>query len=168
MSTTNLSEFWTTKPADQIQYTTLEFRNATAGVRRFVAEQQTAIDFRLEADAPADPDTVVTFEPLALSAPEPEQGQDGELSLDIQMGAIGFQAKQYFINVFSAWPPTVNVVWRRHLEGVVYPVQVLYFDSLSGVIEDVSVALSCAQTNQAARDVSRVYKYDEFPGLKQT
>ncbi len=165
MTATTIGEYWTVKPVDQLQYTTLEFRNASAGVRRFVTAQQEAKSFQLESTAPVDAGLVVEFEPVAFQAPEPEQGAQGGVSLDIQMGAIGFEAKQYLTQVFAAWPPTIDVVWRRHLEGVTEPVQVFYLQAKPSIIEGVSVAISCSQSNPAGRDISRIYKFDEFPGL---
>lgn len=133
MAATNFDEFWTTKPADQVEYTTLEIYNATAGLRRFVTQQAYALDFQLESGAPRNAGEVVTFDPVGFSAPEPEQGEDG-MALDINLGAIGFEAKKYLKDVFSAWPPTIEIVWRRYLSGVTEPF-VLYFEAQAPALE---------------------------------
>lgn len=165
MSAATINEFWATKPADQAWYTTLEVYNANAGLRRFVAGQQSAQTFTLEANAPRNAGESVSFEPVGFRAPQPEQGDDG-MTLDIQLGAIGFEAKPYIKDVIGSWPPTIEIVWRQHLSGVTDPVQWFYFEAADLSLESISVGIRAEQVNQAARDVSRIYKGDEFQGLR--
>lgn len=158
-------EFFTSKPSNQAVYTTLEIYNANAGLHRFVSKQQLPKSFTLESDAPRNGGEVVEFEPVGFEAPEPEQGEDG-MFMDVQLGAIGFEARKYLKAVFDSWPPTIDLIWRQYFEGVTEPVQVFYFQVASPSIENVSVAMRAEQVNRAAQDVSRTYDGDDFPGLR--
>lgn len=166
MAAPNREQFFTTKPADQVEYTTLEIYNANAGMLRFVTGQTFSKDFTLESEAPRNAGEVVTFDPYQFAAPEPEQGTDGEVSLDIQLGTVGVQAKQYMRDVSASWPPIIDIVWRKHLSGVTDPVFVLYFQAETVGLQNIDAAISARQVNQAARDVSRKYN-DDFPGLQE-
>lgn len=160
-----LPEFFTQKPANQILYTTLEVYHPVAGLRRFVANQQLPKSFQLEAGAPRNAGDAVEFEPMNLEAPQPEIGEDGETSLDVQLGAIGFEAKPYIDAVMNSWPPKLEVVWRQHLSGITNPVNVLYFEGDAWALDMINLGFQCGQINFAARDISVIYTPDIFKGL---
>lgn len=166
MTAATINEFWVTKPSDQARYTTLEFHNDIAGTRRFVTMQSSAKFFQLESDAPRNAGQVVTFDPIPFEAPEPEQGDEGEVSLDITLGGVGFEVKSYLKQCFSGWPPKVEVIWRRHLEGIAEPPVVFQFQSKDSSIQLVNAQIQCRQVNYGARGIGRTYKYDDFLGLR--
>jgi hypothetical protein len=161
-----LTQFFTQKPANKVLYTTLEIYNPAAGLKRFVTGQQFDKSFKLESAAPRNPSAVVAFEPVGFEAPQPEAGEDGEVFLDVQLGAIGFEAKPYIDAVMNSWPPRIDVVWRQHLTGVEQPVAVLYFEGAAWTLDVINVGLRCEQINFASRDISLIYTPDVFKGLR--
>ena len=160
------AQFFSRKPSSQIIYTTIELYNPTQGVRRFVTGQQLPKSFQLEPEAPRDAGQVVEFDAVGFDAPEPEVGEDGLVSMDIQLGAIGFEAKRYMDGVRAAWPPVIYVVWRQYLQGVDAPQSVLYMQSEAPVIDVINVALQCSQVNLATRGPTETYDPDVFKGLQ--
>lgn len=160
-----LPEFFAQKPDSQRLYTTLEIYHPVAGLKRFVTSELWEKYFQLEAGAPRNAGQVVEFDPVGFLAPEPEIGEDGETSLDVQLGAIGFEAKPYIDAVMNSWPPKLEVVWRQHLSGVISPVNVLYFEGDAWALDMINLGFQCGQINFAARDISVIYTPDIFKGL---
>ena len=161
----NLPEFFVQKPANQTIYTTLEFYHPVAGLFRFVSNQNFAKSFQLEAGAPRNAGQMVSFDPVGFEAPQPEIGEDGETSLDLQLGAIGFEAKPFIDTVMTSWPPKIEVVWRQHLSEDTNPVNVLYFEGDAWALDVINLGVQCGQVNFAARDISVIYTPDIFKGL---
>lgn len=162
-------QFFNSKPADQVLYTTLEIYHIDIGVLRYVTGQQFDKTFTLETDAPRNANETVTFEAVAFDAPEPEQGEDGEVSLDIQLGAVGIDVKSKIKMITDAgWESPLEIVYRQHLSGETYPALVLEFEAETLTLQDLSAAIRAQQVNQAARDVAEIYTTDRFPGLSQS
>ena len=165
MAETNRTRFFQTKPLDQVLYTTLEFYNPNAGLRRFVASQVLPKEFTLEADAPRNASAIVEFEPVSMEAPEPEIGEDGA-ELDINLGAVGLEGYEYLNAVMSAWPPTIDIVWRQYLSGVTQPVGVLYLQAEAPSINLQSLTMRASQVNPRGRSVALIAKEDKYLGLR--
>src|SRR5690606_18195377 len=134
-------------------------------LRRFVTGQQFHLSFQLEADAPRNAGQVVEFEPFAFDAPEPEAGSDGNTYLDVSLGAVGIDAKEYVDAVMDSWPPVLEVIWREYLSGIATPTAVIRFEGEAWTIKELSVGFRCGQVNFAARDIAVLYEADVFKGL---
>ena len=108
-------QFFNSKPADQVLYTTIGLFHTDIGVLRYVTGQQFDKEFTLETDAPRNADELVTFEAVAFDAPEPEQGETGEVQLDIQLGAVGIDVKSKIKMITDAgWEQPLEVIYRQH------------------------------------------------------
>jgi len=166
MAESTLKAFYRTKALDQVKYTTLEFHNPNAGTRRFVTEQVEDKDFLIESGAPLNAGEVVTFQAVAFSAPEPEQSESGAM-LNIDMGAIGFEAKPYLEAVMTQWPQRLDVRYRQYLSGYSQPQLVVYLEGAEVTINDSVVSIQAEQVNQAARNIAVLYDTETYPGLRR-
>src|SRR5690606_1319328 len=110
--------------------------NPNAGLRRFVTGQQFSREFTLETDAPRNAGELVEFEPFSFDAPEPEAGADGDVYLDVNLGAVGVEAKEYIDSVMNSWPPVLEVIWREHISGITYPTAVIKFEGEAWTIKE--------------------------------
>ena len=163
---TEYKNFWTVKPLDQKEYVTVEFYHPVNGVERYVAGEMFDIDLQLEADAPRNAGQVVTFTAAAFDAPEPEQGSDGDVSLQLQLGAIGRMLKEKYRAISNSGSRVpVEVIWRKYLSGVTGPKVVLEFEEANIALRGLSAAISAKQVNPAARSVAEIYTAERFPGL---
>ena len=161
--------FFNTKPVDQVLYTTIELYHPDIGVLRYVTGQQFDKQFTLEADAPRNPGELVTFQAVAFDAPEPEQGEDGEVSLDIQFGAVGIDVKPKIKQITDpGWQQPLEIIWRQFLSDITGPQVVLEFEAETLTLQDLSAGIRAQQVNQSARDVAELYTTDRFPGLAQS
>lgn len=164
MATTR-TQFFQQKPANQKLYTTLEIYHPDQTLLRYVAGEYAAVSFTLESDAPRNPSQVVSFEPVAFEAPEPEQGQFGA-SLDVQLGLAGLEVKEYLNSLTDTGRRTpIEIIRRQHLDGVTEPFGIYRFEVSAIALKARQAAIQAEQVNAGGRDVSRRYKTDEFIGL---
>lgn len=166
---TTLGQFYREKPANVVIYTTLEFYHPDFGVLRYVLNQYSNVSLTLESSAPRDASTVVTFEPLAAQASDPEQGQFGA-SIDIQLGLAGLELKEKMNSITDVGRrKPIEVIWRRYTSDVpTMPATFFYMQAASVNLSGRRGAISAQQKSAQNRSPWRVYKDDEFPGLRQS
>lgn len=162
---TTLGQFYREKPANVVIYTTLEFYHPDFGTLRYVLNQYSSVTLTLEAGAPRNASTSVSFEPLAAQASDPEQGRFGA-SIDIQLGLAGVELKEKMNSITEAGKrKPVEVIWRRYTSDVTTaPAAFFYMQAASINLRGRQGAISAQQKSAQDRSPWRVYKDDEFPG----
>lgn len=158
-------EFFTKAPLNLVPYTTIETYHPDDGLHRYVAGQQFNKQFIIEANAPRNPVETVEFEAASLQSDEVEQGEEGEVSLDIQLGAIGQMIKERMKKV-DLWFP-IEVIRRTYIGENNPPQTVISLESDQVGLDDVLALITASQVNQYEFDVSRKYTPEIFPGLEQ-
>ena len=165
---TTLGQFYRQKPANIVVYTALEFYHSDFGVLRYVVNQYDNVTLTLEAGAPRNAGEAVVFEPIAAQAGDPEQGDFGA-SIDIQLGAAGAQLKEKINGISEAGRrEPIEVVWRKYRsDQTSAPGAVFYMQVANVAFNGRNVAIVAQQRSAQELSVWRVYKDDEFVGLKQ-
>lgn len=166
MPVTTRVKFFNVKPADQVNYTTLEIYHSAIGTWRFVTGQQFEQNFTLEIDAPRNPDESVEFLPFGFEAPDPEQGVSTTNELDINLGAVGLEVKEQLKKITEVERrEPIQVIRREHLSGVTYPTYILKYEVDSVLFQNLSVSMRCKQVNNASSNVAELQTPSRFEGL---
>lgn len=171
--------FYARKPSQVIRYHTLELYHSQTGVLRFVGDFE--VDggvaypgdehtFTLEATAPRDASTAVQFLPTYMEFTPPEQTEDPRTEIDIQLGRIGTQVKKELRKVRDGgFLESMEVIYRLFLsDDTSEPVQVYKLWTSAITLQASAVALTASDTNPANKNVSRIYRFSDFPGLDAT
>lgn len=120
MPNANLSdairEAYASAPADQVIYHTLEIYHPAFSVPIRVVRDNTALDARLEAGAPRNAGSVVTFTAYAFDVVPPEQMSSALPQLEIAIDNVSQEIiAQIELAVTSPQPATV--IYREFLSG---------------------------------------------------
>jgi len=162
------ADYFRKKPLNDVLYTTLEVYHPDVGVKRVVTMQQAAKSLALESNAPRNPSESVTFEPVGFVAPQPEIGEDGDVSLSIAIQDGAKELRDWLRGITDAGRLTpIQLIWRQHLASGTAPEVVLRFQLAGRKSRGATLAFRAEQVNPAVRQWLRVYKEDDFPGLRQ-
>lgn len=154
----NRQRYFRTKPANVVLYETLQLYHPDLGWFRYVTGQQEPKAFGVDGI-----DEV--FEPFGFVAGEPEQGEEGEVVMNIQLGAVGAFITEK-VKRISNWRAPLTVKWAQYLStDHSTPVISIDMEAHTLTLEDRVAAIRAGQVNFAAYDVAVTYKTDVFPGL---
>lgn len=150
--------YFRTKPANVVLYETLQLYHPDLGWFRYVTGQQEPKEFGVNGVAEV-------FEPFGFIAGEPEQGEEGEVVMSIQLGAVGAFITEKLKRITN-WRQPIKTVWAEYLStNPTIPVIELELEAHTISISDRIADIRAGQINFAAFDVSITYKTDAFPGL---
>lgn len=159
-------DFFRKLDGSQSIYTTLEFYNSGFGVKRYITGQQADKALRLEADAPRNPDTVVTFTAAPFEAPEPIVGEQGDVALNARIYGAGLFIEEALRERVEE--ESIEMIWRQYLGNETYPVFVLVFEVNDVTTEEIMSIIKGETINTSGLDVSERYTTDRFPGLRRS
>ncbi len=135
-------EYWVKRPADLLQFMTVEFEHPDFGFVRLVANQFSDKQFDVDA-------TLETFTAVSMDVPKvTNQSTDSTRAGTIIFGRIGieFRKKLLMITPLGAITDPITVKLRQYQEGVTLPTyeRRLYVarDGISIGSENVNVRLS--------------------------
>lgn len=171
--------FYSRKPSQTIRYHTIELYHSQIGTLRFVGDFEVdggiaypgnGHTFTLEATAPRDAGQAVEFAPTYLQFTPPEQSDDPVVSIDIQLGRIGSRVKRELKKVRDGgFLEPMAVIYRMFLsDDTSVPAQVYTLWTSGITLQASSVAITATDNNPANKNVSRVYRFTDFPGLDAT
>lgn len=154
----NRKTYFRTKPANVVLYETLQIHHPDIGWLRYVNGQQEPKEFGVDG-------VTEVFEPFGFEAGEPEQGEEGEVVMSIQLGAVGAFITEKMKMIVDYRAP-LKVVWGQYLStDHSAPAISIDMEAETITIEDRVAAIRASQVNFAAYDVAVTYKTDVFPGL---
>ena len=164
-----LREAYASAPADQVIWHTLEFWAAVFSAPIRVVRDVTALDARLEADAPRDAGEVVTFAAYAFDVVRPEVGAEALPQVTIEIDNVSLEILAQLDAAVMAGQ-RIEVIYREFLSGA----------ELDGPENDpplVMDLMSCSVTTRRIRATagfptlqdfkfpSLEYDLESYPGL---
>ncbi|QDP55669.1 MAG: hypothetical protein Tp138OMZ00d2C19078241_1 [Prokaryotic dsDNA virus sp.] len=165
MTAFNLSQFHTQKPVGQALFKTLEIYHPRIGVLRYVRDMVSQ-QLLIEAGAERNPGETVTFEPLLFSAPRPDQVENQQSAITVNLPRVGTNVIQLIKQIDGLdWLTPAAMIYREYLEGISGP-QAIYEYSIDSInLGGMDVSLVAADENAANFRVATIYTTEEFPGL---
>lgn len=165
---TRIRNYFNQKPTKTIRYQTIELSHSATGVFRFVKDFVDH-DFGLEADAPNNPGETVTFQALNFEIPEPSQTDTPNINIPIQLGRIGSGLKEQLKKITGFdFMESALVIYRVYLsDDTTTPVKTYKLFASEIGMQANNVAINAEDDNPTNMDVSRVYTFEDFPGLKE-
>lgn len=111
-----LAEAYASAPTDAVIYHTLEINHATFATPIRVVRDSADLDATLEADAPSDPSTEVTFTAYAFEIVPPEVTLDGAPRLQIEIDNV---SREILANIELAMSSRelLTVIYRAFLSS---------------------------------------------------
>lgn len=110
----------------------------------------------------------VTFDPASMKIDLPSMGEYGTLSMKIDLGRVGTDAKNFVraIEEYNTATPNKDVTQFSYYEFT-DGVEVLAFHMWvkNIIIDGQNVAIIASDDNPSAINVARTYKVEKFPGL---
>jgi len=161
---TAYEDFFRKVDGSKTLFTTLEFYNSGFGVKRYILGQQGNRSFTLEITAPRNANTLVEFTAAPINAPTPESGEQGDISLNVQIAGAGLEIEEMLMNRVKT--ETIEVVWRQHLSNETYPIVTFVFEANTVELRDLVATVQARTINTSGLDVSERYTTDRFPALK--
>lgn len=171
--------FYSRKPSTVIRYHTVELYHSQIGTLRFVGDFEVDGDiaypgnghtFTLEATAPRNAGEAVEFAPTYMDFTPPEQTSDPVTSIDIQLGRVGTRVKAELKKIRDGgFLESMSVIYRMFLsDDTSAPAEVYTLWASSVTLQATSAAITATDSNPANKNVSRIYRFTDFPGLDAT
>ncbi len=164
-----VKRFFNQHPPKIEHFVSLEFYHPQAGMVRFVANRYEVKYLGIEPGADRDAGTIQPFQPLTMTVARPEQNGDAAARITVQLGRVGsgMRNKLKQIRDFGFLQPG-EAIYREHIsDDLTAPTKVYKLFVSTITIQANSVALQLEDDNPINQDISRLYTFEDFPGLEE-
>jgi hypothetical protein len=162
-----IQQFFNQKPIAIIRFKTIEIWHPQIGTLRFVKDF-TDKQLGIESTADRDAGQTVTFSALNFEVADPAQDDTPNALIIIQLGRVGSDVKDKLklIKDFG-FMDSVEVIYRYYLsDDLTAPAKKFKLFGGSVVLSGNNAGITAEDDNPTNQDVSRVYTYEDFPGLE--
>lgn len=159
--------FFNQKPADVIQFRTVEIYHSEIGNMRFVSSWADQ-DFMIEAGAPRDAGTIQAFTALQLEWANPNQNDTGDITIPVNLGLIGSEVRSELKKIRDyGYMESIEVVLRYYLSSDTSgPKKFYYLTGDQVTLRGLESTIQASDDNPTNERTARVYTFNEFPGLE--
>lgn len=163
-----LKEAYASAPSDEVVYHTLEFRHSAFSTPIRVVRDNADLTARLEATAPVDPDTDVTFIGYAFDLTRPELSATGIPQCTIEIDNVSREILANIELAMASIDP-IEVTYREYLGSDLLgpqndPPMTLQITSISADVFRVRATASFSDIGNR-RFPREEYTTERFPGL---
>jgi hypothetical protein len=162
-----IQNFFNKKPIATIRLQTVEIWHEQIGTLRFVKDF-TDKSLGIESGADRDAGQTVLFSALDFDVVDPAQTDTPEAVITIQLGRVGSDVKDKLklIKDFG-FMSSVEVIYRYYLsDDLTEPVKKYKLFGGSVILNGNSAGITAEDDNPTNQDISRVYTFEDFPGLE--
>lgn len=173
-TTAEYIKFKMNKPEAKREFRTIEIYNPKFSRIFRLVQDFDSYQATLEATAPRNPGEIVTFEPFAGSISEPAERNDGDKSLQIDIGdLLGVIQDELDLLDGADWQTPIEVVYRKYwsddnTEPAVPPFY-LFADTPSFNESDgelpVLATINARDSDLSQKAAGSIYTTTDYPGL---
>lgn len=162
-----VQQFFNQKPAAIIRYKTIELYHPQIGALRFVRDFKDK-SLGIEAGADRNAGETVVFTAIQFDVVDPDQTATPDATITINLGRVGsdVKAKLKLITGYG-FMDQLEVIYRYYLsDDVSAPLKKYKLYGSSVALSGLGAAITAEDDNPTNQDISRVYTFEDFPGLE--